>query len=281
MKIIRALGEMSSWARDQAAQGNSIGLVPTMGFFHEGHLSLMRMAGKRAERVVVSLFVNPIQFGPNEDFEAYPRDFDRDCHLAEQEGVDVVFAPEAKDMYQDGFQTTVSIGQITRHLCGASRPGHFDGVATVLAKLFNVTRPDCAVFGEKDYQQLAVIRRMVQDLNMDVEIIGHPIVREADGLALSSRNTYLDKEERAAALCLSRSIEMVRTMAKEGVDRTAELTRQVSEYIQSFSGTDIDYVSFIDRRSLEPVDTVDDNTLLALAVRINGRVRLLDNGMVL
>ena len=280
MQIVSAPFEMTSWAEKQAEQGKKISLVPTMGFFHEGHLSLMRMAGARSDKVIVSLFVNPIQFGPEEDFEAYPRDFDRDCHLAEQEGVDIVFAPDAKDMYPDGFQTTVSVGKVTRHLCGASRPGHFDGVATVLTKLFNMTRADCAVFGEKDYQQLAVIRRMVQDLNMNVEIIGHPIVREADGLALSSRNTYLDKSERAVALCLSQSLQMARTMVKEGVTSTAVLEQKVRDYIQSFSGTGIEYVSFVDSWSLEGVGTVDENTLLALAVKINGRVRLIDNGMV-
>jgi len=280
MQIVSAPFEMTSWAEKQAEQGKKISLVPTMGFFHEGHLSLMRMAGARSDKVIVSLFVNPIQFGPEEDFEAYPRDFDRDCHLAEQEGVDIVFAPDAKDMYPDGFQTTVSVGKVTRHLCGASRPGHFDGVATVLTKLFNMTRADCVVFGEKDYQQLAVIRRMVQDLNMNVEIIGHPIVREADGLALSSRNTYLDKSERAAALSLSQSMQMARTKVKEGVTSTAVLEQKVRGYIQSFSGTGIDYVSFVDSRSLEGVGTVDENTLLALAVKINDRVRLIDNGMV-
>lgn len=281
MRVIRTLEEMLSWVNEQAITGNSIGLVPTMGFFHEGHQSLMRMAGQHADRVVVSLFVNPIQFGPNEDFETYPRDFERDCSLAEQEGVNVVFAPDPEEMYPDGFQTTVSVGRITRHLCGASRPGHFDGVSTVLTKLFNVVRPHCAVFGEKDYQQLAVIRRMVEDLNIDVVIIGHPIVREKDGLALSSRNTYLKDDERASALCLYKSLELVRRMAGEGERETAEMAMKVVEFIESFAGTKIDYVSFVDNRSLEPVATVDEKTLLALAVKINGRVRLIDNGMVL
>ncbi|MDH3330349.1 MAG: pantoate--beta-alanine ligase [Desulfobulbaceae bacterium] len=281
MKVIRVPGEMTAWAKEQAANGKNIGLVPTMGFFHEGHLSLMRMARTHAERVIVSLFVNPLQFGPNEDLAAYPRDFERDGRLAEQEGVDVLFAPSVDDMYPDGFQTTVSVSTITGHLCGANRPGHFDGVATVLTKLFHVTGADCAVFGEKDYQQLAVIRRMVTDLNADIEIIGHPIVRHKDGLAMSSRNAYLDAAERETALCLSGSIALARSKAEAGMTDTGELTRLVRDFILSFRGTEIDYASFVDCRTLEPAGRLDDNTLLALAVKINGRVRLIDNGLVL
>jgi pantoate--beta-alanine ligase len=281
MKVIRVPGEMTAWAKEQAANGKNIGLVPTMGFFHEGHLSLMRMARVHAERLIVSLFVNPLQFGPNEDLAAYPRDFERDGRLAEQEGVDVLFAPAVDDMYPDGFQTTVSVSTITGHLCGANRPGHFDGVATVLTKLFNITGADCAVFGEKDYQQLAVIRRMVTDLNTDIEIIGHPIVRHKDGLAMSSRNAYLDAAERETALCLSRSIALARSKAEAGLTDTGELTGLVRDFILSFRGTEIDYASLVDCRTLEPAVRLDDNTLLALAVKINGRVRLIDNGLIL
>lgn len=280
MKVIRVPGEMETWSQEHAADGSRIGLVPTMGFFHEGHLSLMRMARSQADKVIVSLFVNPIQFGPHEDLEAYPRDFEQDCHLADAEGVDVVFAPKAEDMYPEGFQTTVSVGDIIQHLCGASRPGHFDGVATVLTKLFHVTRADCAVFGEKDYQQLAVIRRMVKDLNMDIEIIGHPIVREDDGLAMSSRNSYLDKTERAIALCLFGSLVMTRSNVRAGILDTEELAGVVRDHILSFSGTEIDYVEFVDSRSFESVECVDEQTLLALAVRINNKVCLIDNGLV-
>jgi len=279
MRIIHSLTEMSSWSNDQATSGFTIGLVPTMGFFHEGHLSLMRAAADMADKVVVSLFVNPIQFGPSEDLEAYPRNFDQDCKLAEHEGVDVMFAPHANEMYPDGFQSAVSVGSITKHLCGASRPGHFDGVATVLSKLFHVTRADKAVFGEKDYQQLAVIRCMVTDLNFDVEIFGHPIVREEDGLAMSSRNSYLDKKERATALCLFESLVMARRDAASGVLDASELTLRIREHILSFSGTGIDYVSFVNKETLEPVDTVDEKTLLALAVRVNN-VRLIDNCLI-
>lgn len=281
MKVIHSLTEMRAWSKDQALSGLTIGLVPTMGFFHEGHLSLMRAASGMADKVIVSLFVNPIQFGPGEDFEAYPRNFEHDCTLAGQEGVDVVFAPDVAEMYSDGFQTTVSVGSITQHLCGAGRPGHFDGVATVLTKLFHVTRADKAIFGEKDYQQLAVIRRMVIDLDMDIGIYGHPIVREADGLAMSSRNSYLDKEERGTALCLYESLVMARENAASGIMETNELAGLVGEHILSFSGTEIDYVSFVDNRTLEPVAKVDENTLLALAVKINNKVRLIDNCLVL
>lgn len=281
MRVIHSLSEMSAWSRDQAASGLTIGLVPTMGFFHEGHLRLMRAAAGMTDKVVVSLFVNPIQFGPSEDFAAYPRKFDQDCQLAGQEGVDVLFSPSPAEMYPDGFQTTVSVGNITKYLCGADRPGHFDGVATVLTKLFHLTRADKAVFGEKDYQQLAVIRRMVIDLNMDIEICGHPIVREADGLAMSSRNSYLDEVERTTARCLYESLVMARRSAAAGIQDTRELAGQIREHILSRSGTRIDYVSFVDKRTLESVDRVDENTLLALAVRINNRVRLIDNGPVL
>lgn len=281
MRVIRLPGEMTIWAREQVSAGKRICLVPTMGFFHPGHLSLMRMARTRGEKVVVSLFVNPIQFGPGEDFAAYPRDLEQDRRLAEGEGVDVLFAPAERDMYPDGFQTTVSVGRITRHLCGANRPGHFDGVATVLAKLFHITGADCAVFGEKDYQQLAVIRRMVRDLNIGIEIIGHPIVREKDGLAMSSRNTYLDAAERQTAMCLSGSIALARTKAKEGITETAVLTGILEDFIRSHAGAEIDYVSFVDSGTLENVERLDEKTLLALAVKINGRVRLIDNGRVL
>jgi pantoate--beta-alanine ligase len=276
MKIIHSLAEMSSWSNNQAISGFTIGLVPTMGFFHEGHLSLMRAAADIADKVVVSLFVNPIQFGPSEDLEAYPRNFAQDCKLAEHEGVDVMFAPHANEMYPDEFQTAVSVGSITKHLCGASRPGHFDGVATVLSKLFHITRADKAVFGKKDYQQLAVIRRFVKDLNFDVEIFGHPIVREEDGLAMSSRNSYLDKNERATALCLYESLVMAQRDAASGVLDASELTMRIREYILSFTGTRIEYVSFVDKETLQPVTTVDEKTLLALAVRVND-VRLIDN----
>jgi len=281
MKVIRSPAEMTAWAKAEGRAGRRICLVPTMGCFHAGHLSLMRLARGRADRVVVSLFVNPLQFGPREDFSAYPREIERDTRMAAEQGVDVVFAPTAGEMYPAGFQTVVRVQHLTRHLCGASRPGHFDGVATVVNKLFAITRAASAVFGEKDFQQLALIRRMAADLNLDIEIIGHPIVREEDGLAMSSRNIYLSPAERPTALCLYQSIQLARKAAAEGVVATAALAGQVRGHIESFAGTEVDYVSFVDAGTLEPVAAVDEQTLLALAIRVNSKVRLIDNGFVL
>ncbi|WP_339132656.1 MAG: pantoate--beta-alanine ligase [Candidatus Electrothrix sp. GW3-4] len=282
MKILRSPQEMTAWSKEQVVAGRAIGFVPTMGFFHEGHLALMRRAGELADQVVVSLFVNPIQFGPKEDLTAYPRDFEQDQALAESVGVDVIFAPEPEDMYPAGFSSTVTVGEeLTRQLCGASRPGHFVGVATVVTKLFNIVRPDLAVFGEKDFQQLAVIRRMTEDLNLGVEIIGHPIIREQDGLAMSSRNTYLRAEEREAALSLSRALARARKMVAEGELHTERLRAVLEEFILSFAGTVVDYISFVDQFTLQPVAEVDKDTVLALAVKINGKVRLIDNGFVM
>ncbi|CAK8716901.1 pantoate--beta-alanine ligase [Candidatus Electrothrix laxa] len=281
MKIIRDPQKMTAWSKEQTVAGKTIGFVPTMGFFHEGHLALMRRAGELADQVVVSLFVNPTQFGPQEDLAAYPRDFARDQELAASVGVDVIFAPEPEDMYPNGFNTTVTVGEeLTDRLCGAARPRHFAGVATVVSKLFNIVRPDLAVFGEKDFQQLAVIRRMTEDLNLGVAIIGHPIIREQDGLAMSSRNTYLQEAEREAALSLSRALAMARTMAADGELHAESLAAALQEFILSFSGTDLDYISFVDQFTLQSVAEVNKDTVLALAVQINGRVRLIDNGFV-
>ena len=281
MDIIQSPAEMQQWAGAQALASQSIALVPTMGFFHEGHLSLMRMAAKLCDLVVVSLFVNPTQFGPNEDLDRYPRDFERDMELVRRERVAVVFAPTPALMYPPGFQTEVRVRDLATHLCGLSRPVHFAGVATVVTKLFNIVQPDVAVFGEKDFQQLAFIRRMVSDLNIPVRIVGHPIVREADGLAMSSRNANLDPANRAAALSLSTGLQLAREKARAGVRETAELARLVTAHIHAHAGTRIDYASFIDSETLEEVDRVDERTVLALAVHIDDRVRLIDNGFVL
>jgi len=280
MNILTSPGAMRAWAREQVVLGNKIALVPTMGFFHEGHLSLMRMAAQHTDVVVVSLFVNPIQFGPNEDLDRYPRNFTKDCELAAGEGVEVLFAPETPDMYSAGFQTTVSVEHLSRSLCGADRPGHFNGVTTVVSKLFNIVQPDFSVFGQKDFQQLAIIRRMVHDLNMGVEILAHPIVREPDGLAMSSRNAYLDAHQRKSALSLSKGIALARSLFTEGERETAVLAEKVKEHILSYSDTAVDYISFVDCNSLEPIERAGKETLLALAVTINGRVRLIDNGLL-
>jgi len=263
-----------AWRRE----GQSIALVPTMGFFHEGHLTLMRRAKTLADRVVVSLFVNPIQFGPREDLASYPRDLERDSAMAVSVGVDALFTPTAAAMYGDGFQTRVVVGSLGQGLCGASRPGHFDGVATVVAKLFHIVAPDVAVFGEKDFQQLAVIRRMATDLDFDLRIVGEPTVREADGLAMSSRNTYLTKEERQAAACLYRALTLAKSMAKQDETPTvAAIERAVHDQIEENAGFVVEYATVVDRASLALAAKVDENCLLALAVRVNGRVRLIDN----
>ncbi|CAK8717029.1 MAG: pantothenate synthetase [Candidatus Electronema aureum] len=282
MQIIRHPAEMTAWAKEQAKAGHRIGLVPTMGFFHEGHLSLMRRAGQLADFVAVSLFVNPTQFGPQEDLAAYPRNFERDCAMVEAAGVSVLFAPIAAEMYPAGFSTTVAVGaELTGQLCGASRPGHFAGVATVVCKLFNIVQPDVAVFGQKDFQQLAVIRRMTADLNLGVEIVAHPIVREADGLAMSSRNTYLLPQQRESALSLSRALALARTIAAEGERSTERLTTVLRDFIHSFPETEVDYISFVHQDTLQQVAEIDEKTVIALAVKIGGRVRLIDNGLVL
>ncbi|MCL2458505.1 MAG: pantoate--beta-alanine ligase [Desulfobulbus sp.] len=284
MDIFQQPEEMQAWSKARFREGRTIALVPTMGFFHEGHLSLMRRAAELCDTVVVSLFVNPTQFGPNEDLDRYPRDFERDMDLVRKESVAAVFSPTPELMYGAGFQTEVRVARLSTYLCGASRPVHFAGVATVVTKLFNIVRPEAAVFGEKDFQQLAVIRRLVADLNIPVEIVGHPIVREADGLAMSSRNANLDPANRAAALSLSAALQLTRAEAARGVLATAELGRMVARHIHSFAGTAIDYASFVDGESLEEVETVDARTILALAVHVDGKagkVRLIDNGFVL
>jgi len=275
MEIIRTPAEMTAWANRRLAAGQTIALVPTMGFFHEGHLCLMRKAKEKAERTVVSLFVNPIQFGANEDLDRYPRDFSRDCQLAEGEGVDVLFAPAPQDMYSPEASTRVIVSGLTDSLCGASRPGHFVGVATVVAKLFHITKPHCAVFGRKDFQQLAVIEQMVADLNWDVEIIGHPIVREADGLAMSSRNTYLSAPERQSALCLFRAISHARRRVRAGLVEAKVLLEEVEELLRQ-SAVTIEYASLVDQATLQPQGVLRKGVVLAMAIKV-GATRLIDN----
>jgi len=239
----------------------------------------MREGQKHGDALIVSIFVNPKQFGPAEDLQRYPRDLDRDMTLAESVGVDVVFAPEARAMYEEGFQTHVDLELLPRHLCGPSRPNHFRGVATVVAKLFNIMRPQVAIFGEKDYQQLAIIRCMVRDLSFGTRIIGVPTVREPDGLAMSTRNTYLSEDERRSALSLSESLQQAQKAVAEGISDSADLTRSTSGLIGSYPHTRIDYVALCDPDTLEDVDRVDGPTLMALAVRVGG-TRLIDNAIL-
>jgi len=280
MDIICLPTEMTSWSNRMIAKGKSIALAPTMGYFHKGHLSLMKMAAEKADAVVVSLFVNPIQFGPNEDFERYPRDLERDAELARQEHVDVLFAPEQEAMYPQRPKTKVVVEELTAGLCGAARPGHFAGVTTVVAKLFNIVKPGMAVFGQKDFQQLSVIRQMVRDLNWDIEIIGHPIVREEDGLAMSSRNIYLSPDERQKALCLHKAIQLAqKKVRQQGVNEVSALLQEVRTFLGSFVGVDIEYVSIVDSDGLAEQNTVDQHSVLAMAVRV-GKTRLIDNAFL-
>jgi pantoate--beta-alanine ligase len=267
--------------RAEAARrsGEIVGLVPTMGFFHEGHLSLMRRARGECGMVVVSLFVNPTQFGPGEDLAAYPRDFERDCALAAAEGADVMFAPEATEIYAGDHATFVNVERITGNLCGASRPGHFRGVATVVAKLFHVCRPQRAYFGLKDYQQTRVIETMIRDLNFDVELVRCPIVREPDGVAMSSRNSYLSAEERRAATILRRSLVAAGERIELGERDGAMISRQLREAIETEPLASVDYAEVADAESLAPLGRIQGAALLAVAVRV-GRARLIDNLVV-
>ncbi len=277
MYTARDIASLRVRRREWAAAGLKVGLVPTMGFFHEGHLALMRRARELCGRVVVSLFVNPIQFGPGEDLASYPRDLDRDRELAAAAGADLLFVPSEEEMYPAGPPSTrVVPGEMASALCGRFRPGHFDGVCTVVAKLFNMVQPDVAVFGRKDFQQLAIIRRMVRDLDFPVEIIAHPTVREPDGLAMSSRNSYLSPDEREQAVCLVEGMRLAKRLYNEGERSCGRLRQEVSSLISGYPLARIEYVELVDSRSLAPVERADDHTLLALAVRV-GSTRLIDN----
>jgi pantoate--beta-alanine ligase len=279
MEIINAPGAMTAWAEAIRAAGRTIALVPTMGFFHAGHLALMRRARETGGEVVVSLFVNPMQFGPTEDLDRYPRALARDAELAAAEGAAVLFAPAAEEMYPAGFRTRVAVAGLTETLCGRSRPGHFDGVTTVVAKLFHLVKPHVAVFGQKDFQQLAVIKKMVIDLNWDVEIVAHPIVREPDGLAMSSRNTYLEPAERQKALCLYKALQLGGKMVAGGERDAGRLREAVYQYIVAAGGVEVDYVEVVDAQTLAGCRTIGAHCLLALAVKV-GRTRLIDNALL-
>jgi len=279
MEVIESVALMQSKAEELRLSGSTIGFVPTMGFLHEGHLELMRVAGRLSEKVIVSIFVNPTQFGPQEDFERYPRDTQGDLAKVEAVPVDIVFMPSAAEMYPEGFQSKVSVGDLSRHLCGLSRPGHFDGVTTVVCKLFNITKPHIAVFGQKDYQQLAVISRMVEDMAMDVDIVGVPTVREQDGLAMSSRNAYLSAEERRSALCLKKAMDRAGELYARGERDSSVLKSFMERLILEHPFTSIDYVSVCDPVKLDDLEKVGDRFLIALAVKV-GKTRLIDNRLV-
>lgn len=276
MEIITTVAEMKAKVAEWKAQGLTIGLTPTMGALHEGHMSLMERAVRECDRVVTSVFVNPIQFGPNEDYDNYPRDLERDAAIAESKGVDAVFHPSVEEMYPENFNCYVTMETLADTLCGAKRPGHFRGVCTVVNKLFNIVDPDKAFFGQKDAQQLAIIKRMVSDLNMRVKVYGCPIVREEDGLAKSSRNSYLSSSERQAALCLSRSIFKAQALIESGVRDAATIKKAVEEELDAEPLSRIDYIEIVGLENMQPVKTLGESGLVAIAVFI-GQTRLIDN----
>jgi len=279
MEIIETIHEMQKRCEELRLSGQTISLVPTMGFFHEGHLELMRVGKRHSDKLIISIFVNPIQFGLDEDYGGYPRDMEGDISKAREVGVDIAFIPLAEEIYPDGFQTKITVQKLTKYLCGLSRPGHFDGVTTVIAKLFNITKPHLAIFGQKDYQQLAIISRMIKDLNLDIRIIGVPIVRDADGLAVSSRNNYLSHEQRKSALSLKKSLDMADEMFSHGEKSAKKIKMAIEKFILSHPLTDIDYINICHPVTLEDMKSVDGESLLALAVRV-GKTRLIDNCLI-
>lgn len=280
MKIATTIAEVRAQVAAWKKEGLTVGLVPTMGYLHEGHASLVDTAVSQCDRVVASDFVNPTQFGPNEDLEAYPRDFDRDCALLEEHGCAMVFYPSVEEMYAPGAATFVEIqSDMPKALCGKTRPTHFRGVCTVVSKLFNIVTPDKAFFGQKDAQQLAIIRRMVRDMSYGIEIVGCPIVREADGLAKSSRNTYLSAEEREAALVLSKAVFLGQKLVQEGEKDAGKIVAEMEALIQAEPLAKIDYVSAVDGVTMEPIERIQGSVLVAMAVYV-GKTRLIDNFVV-
>lgn len=275
MKVVKTIKEMKEIVRGWKQKGLSVGFVPTMGYLHEGHQSLIKLA-RENDKIVVSIFVNPIQFGPGEDLEDYPRNFERDCQVCRENEVDLIFYPEISEMYDRDFSTFVEVEGLTEELCGRSRPGHFRGVCTVVNKLFHIVNPDKAYFGQKDAQQLAIIKRMVRDLSMDVEVIGAAIIREEDGLAMSSRNQYLTKEERSAALILSKTLKLAENLVKNGERDADVIVSAMINNIERSPLATIDYVKIVTEDSMKIVKHIDQPVLIAVAVMI-GETRLIDN----
>jgi pantoate--beta-alanine ligase len=276
MDVLETIEQMRAACQAAKQQRNRLGFVPTMGALHEGHLSLVRAAQGRCDVVAASIFVNPTQFGPNEDFSKYPRSFERDRELLEKEGVELLFAPSVEEMYPGNAVTFVTVEGLSERLCGKSRPGHFRGVTTVVAKLFHITQPDFAFFGQKDAAQVAIIRRMVRDLNLSVEIVACPIVREADGLAMSSRNAYLSSQERNSALVLSRSLTQMKTLFEQGERCAAKLGAAGRQIFEEEPSVRLDYIEIVSPETLEPVEHIDDPALVAVAAFVGG-TRLIDN----
>jgi pantoate--beta-alanine ligase len=279
MDIYSETAQMQQRALTEKRSGRRIAFVPTMGYLHDGHASLLHEARRRGDILALSIFVNPAQFGPQEDLSTYPRDMDRDLAIAQQAGVDLVWTPTPESVYPAGYATWVDVEGLTDTLCGASRPGHFRGVTTVVCKLFNVVQADVALFGQKDFQQLAVIRRMTLDLNLPVEIVGMPIVREADGLALSSRNVYLSADQRSQALCLSRALATARQMVAAGVADSDAILAAVRSLIEAETDTCIDYLQICHQLTLQDQKRIDTDSVLLLAVLV-GKTRLIDNGFL-
>ncbi len=276
IKVIIRVTEMREHSKRMRGLGKTIAFVPTMGALHEAHLALIKEGRKLGDDLVVSIFANPSQFSPEEDFESYPRNFDKDLKLLQKKGVDVIFSPNEDELYQDGFQTYVELENLPNHLCGISRPIFFRGVATVVTKLFNIVRPHIAIFGGKDYQQLAVIRRMVRDLNFDIKIVGFPTVREPDGLAMSSRNSYLTPEQRINAVCLYKSLKQSQELVESGIKDAKRIIDAAYALIKSHPETAIDYIAICDPETLADMETIDRPALMALAVNV-GKTRLIDN----
>ncbi|SDN66394.1 pantoate--beta-alanine ligase [Desulfonauticus submarinus] len=280
MKQITTIPEIRQVINSLKKQDKKISLVPTMGYFHQGHLELMRYAKKYSDIVVVSIFVNPTQFGPNEDFNSYPRDLKRDLDLAKQVGVDIVFTPNIEDIYLPNHLTYVEVEKLPKVLCGKSRPTHFRGVATIVLKLFNICQPDIAVFGQKDWQQLVIIKQMVKDLNIPVKVIGHPIVREPDGLAMSSRNVYLTKEEREQAPAIYEGLCLVKKLCARGMRESLALKNKLIDYyFRNIPLGSIDYLEIVHPFTLEPLDEIKDKALVAVAMYL-GKARLIDNILI-
>jgi pantoate--beta-alanine ligase len=276
IEIITAVKEMQVRSDKKRSQGKTIVFVPTMGFLHTGHISLIREGKKYGDDIVVSIFVNPTQFGPSEDLESYPRNFERDLELLNKEVVNAVFAPEAVEIYGEKFQTYVELEKLPNHLCGLSRPTFFKGVATVVTKLFNIVKPHVTIFGQKDYQQLTLIRQMVCDLNFDIKVVGAPTVREPDGLAMSSRNTYLTPDQRISALSLNTSLKKAQRLVESGLQDAAKIIDAAAKLIRSHPETEIDYITICDPETLDDMNTIEKPALMALAVKI-GKARLIDN----
>jgi pantoate--beta-alanine ligase len=279
MKKITTIREMKAVVRGLKSGGKTIGFVPTMGYLHEGHLNLVRKSTQSADATVVSIFVNPAQFGPKEDFKEYPRDFNRDMELLKREGVDYLFFPDSEEMYPQGYKTYVQVQDLGEKLCGHSRPGHFKGVCTIVLKLFNIVDPDVAFFGQKDAQQAIILRKMVEDLGLDVIIKVSPIIRDEDGLALSTRNEYLNSREREAALALPRSLQEAKRMIEKGERRARNIIKRIEEMIRQEPLAKIDYIEIVDLDELKPIEMIKDEALLALAVFV-GKSRIIDNMMV-